>query len=461
MLGAITLAALLGGCRTPIDGGYGLAPLIELGPPSPAVVERSAVEVNEAEAPGSVVHLWPFYSRTKSEFRTETRVLYPLFKDEFTPHERRSWLLPVFHRSQYTHFDGGVDTQTLLVPMLWGSDHELGTYFSLFPLGGTAKGILGLDRIDYALFPLYARATDRDRTSHHVLFPIFNWTNGTRVQGGRVFPLFSRYSGYTPEGKKRYSRNSYLWPLIHIHDSDLETDDPTHVRWFWPFYGQVKSDRLRRYSIAWPFLGKDVHPRRQLSSVYLFPLLRFSWERDDLIQYDFYPIYGHKNYRGNSRSFFLWPFIGWEQQLRENYERRSRWFFPFYRHTERERTFPAPEGEFEGSVERSAITRIWPLYRYRAHDDGRQEWNILDPLPFVDPPGFDAFYSRIWRIYREVDNPREERRAWELLWGIAGGSRTPKESRWSVLGGLIGRSDRPSEDGTSSDTTWRVLYIPF
>ena len=468
-LSAGLLAAVLPGCVTPIDGGRGFAPFYESTAPAPAVVERHGAEVARASAPGSATHLWPLFSHVESEERSETRILYPLIKDERTARERRSWVLPIFHRSRYTHEDtGDSDVQTLLLPFFWGHDEEDGGYFSIFPLGGTAKNILTHDRIDYALFPLYARARDRDRVSHHVLFPIFNYTSGTRMSGGRVFPLFSRYSGWTPEGKPRYRRSSYLWPLIHIHDNDLDTDSPTKVRWFFPLYGRIDSDRLQRWSILWPFLGKDVFPRKEWTSTYLFPLLRFGWQGDELAQYDFYPIYGHKNYRGNQRSFLFWPFIGWERQDRKapdgdtHLERRSRWFFPFYRHTHQTAWRPA-QGEGEARVVESsrAMTRVWPVYRYRQHEDGRQEWNLLDPLPFVDPPGFDAFYSRIWRIYREVDDPVEQRRAWELLWGIAGGSRTPERKGWSILGGLFGVETERGDDGTSTETTWRVLYIPF
>ena len=464
-LSALTISLLcLVGCVTPIDGGRGFPPFYETTPPSPAVVDRSAVETANAAAVGSEIHLWPLLSRTVTPKRTETRVLFPLFKDEITANERRSWALPIFHRSRYTHTDGTTDTQTLLLPTLYGNDAILGRYFSIFPLGGTAKGILGHDRIDYALFPLYTRARDRDRVSHHVLFPLINWTSGSRVRGGRFFPLFSRYQGFTPEGEHRYTRSSYLWPLIHIHDSNLHRDHPTTVRWFWPFYGRVKSDRLERWSFAWPLLGKDVYTKRELSSVYLFPLLRFSWLRDDLVQYDIYPLFGHKSIGGTTRNFVLWPLVGWESQQEANYARRSQWFFPFYRRTvteKRRQSEGAEEGEGASAIERTALTRVWPLYRYRSHADGRQEWNLLDPLPFMDAPGFDAFYSRIWRIYREVDVPAEERRAWELLWGIAGGSRTPETTRFSILGGLFGREERKGADGTSSDTTWRLLYIPF
>ena len=87
-------------------------------------------------------------------------------------------------------------------------------------------------------------------------------------------------------------------------------------------------------------------------------------------------------------------------------------------------------------------------------------WSAIDPLPYVDLRGFDWFYSRIWRVYREVDDPRDDRRAWELLWGVAAGSRDPGGSRFSVLGGLVGRERRRGADG-ESDTRWRLLYIPF
>ena len=450
---------ILGGCVSPIDGGRGFAPFYESTPLElsplvdlkPAASPTNSLLTDQTSSPQEV-HLWPIYSQRTTPTEVDTRFLWPIGRDTIQAHQRRTWLLPLYIRRQYLHGDGTEDVQTLLLPAYWGRDSEAGSYFSVFPIGGTAKSILGQDRIDYALFPLWARAQDRDRVSQHFLFPIFNWTTGARIQGGRVFPFYSRYRGYTPDGTLRYDRRSYLWPFIHKQESDLETDDPTETRWYWPFWGHIRSERVQRWSVAWPFLGMDSYPKREWKSYYLFPLFRFTWKSDELVQYDFYPLFGHREWENNSRDFFLWPLFGRESQEAGAYSRKARWFFPFYRQV---------ETRHHGEERSEKMTRVWPFYRYRGHSDGRQEWHLIDPLPFVDRLGFDAFYSRIWRIYREVDDPSQQRRAWELLWGLAGGSREPSRRQFSILGGLFGRETVTPNDGEPEETTWRILYLSF
>jgi len=438
-LGALALL-LLAGCATPIDGGRGLPPLFER-------IEEPLEEIG-----GREFHLWPILGRIDGPDLAETRILWPLGRDKLTPLERRSWLFPAYHRWRYTHIDGSVDRQNiLLLVALWGEDAIDGSYFALFPLGGTAKGIFGLDRMDFALFPLWLRSRDRDRVSNHVLWPFIHWSYGVRLRGWRIFPFYSSYRGYAPDGTLRYDRRGYLWPFIIRQENDLETDAPTTVRWVWPFYGSIESDRLRRYSVLWPLLGKDVYPRRGRTSYHLFPFLRFSWEGGELVQYDIYPFVGHRESGGTERDFLIWPIFGRETTIEDAYSRRDRWFFPFWRRT----VTRIHESE---NVER--LERVWPLFRYHARPDGVRTWSVLDPIPYVDLEGLEWFYSRIWRVYREVDDPGEGRRAWELLWGVAAGERSGAGNRFSILGGLFGRERRVREGG-ESDTRWRLLYIPF
>ena len=462
LLLSLLLAGLLTGCASPIDGARGFPPFFERGPASSTDLDGQGPEFARSSDPGRVTRIWPLYSHTESPNRTTTRVLHPIFKHEVTPEETQTWLLPLYLRTLREHGGPGrVDRHTLLLPFLWGRDHELGSYFGVFPIGGSITGLLGLDRIEFVLFPLYTRTRDRDRVAHHVLFPLIHWTSGTRLQGWRVFPFHSHYEGYTSDGEPRFRSSSWLWPLIHRHEADLNTDQPTLTRWVFPLYGTIESERLRRWSVLWPLFSKDVYPGRGWTSVAVFPLLRLSWQGEELAQFDLFPLYGHKHTEDFRRTFILWPLLGAEEQLyHANATRRSRWFFPFYRHTEKEALREGRDGTTRTEITESK-TRIWPLYRHVLHKDGRREWSLLDPLPFPDPPGFDAFYSRLWRIYRAVEDPAEQRQAWEALWGLAHGQSTPDERSWSILGGLIARTVRSGEGDAEDETTWRLLFLPF
>ncbi|MGA1202821.1 MAG: hypothetical protein ACO4BJ_07550, partial [Planctomycetota bacterium] len=172
LLLSLLLAGLLTGCASPIDGARGFPPFFERGPASSTDLDGQGPEFARSSDPGRVTRIWPLYSHTESPNRTTTRVLHPIFKHEVTPEETQTWLLPLYLRTLREHGGPGrVDRHTLLLPFLWGRDHELGSYFGVFPIGGSITGLLGLDRIEFVLFPLYTRTRDRDRVAHHVLFP--------------------------------------------------------------------------------------------------------------------------------------------------------------------------------------------------------------------------------------------------------------------------------------------------
>ncbi|MGE4619910.1 MAG: hypothetical protein AAEJ04_08915, partial [Planctomycetota bacterium] len=205
------------GCVTPIDSDRGVPPFY---------IERTEQlpngEVRESH------HIWPFFSQSKTPTTEEVRVLYPLFRDRTDPRARKTWLIPFYHRMSYTHLDGTKDTDGFFLPFfLWGSDEKEGDYFAFPPIGGTLKGILGKDRIDFSLFPLWARLQDRDQISTYWLFPFVEIEEGPLRQGFRIFPFYSRNQGFTSDGKLREQDSYILWPFWHTTQSQLDTDNPT------------------------------------------------------------------------------------------------------------------------------------------------------------------------------------------------------------------------------------------
>ena len=125
------------------------------------------------------------------------------------------------------------------------------------PLGGTIRGLIGKDRIDYLLFPLWARLQDRSQISEHYLFPIAAVNDGPLRKGWRVFPFYGESQGFTSDGRTRDQSRTILWPFWNEKTSRLDTDNPIHSWWLWPLYGQIKSHARGLRSVLFPLWWEE------------------------------------------------------------------------------------------------------------------------------------------------------------------------------------------------------------
>lgn len=374
------------------------------------------------------------------------RLIWPLFNWHRTPPRTRSWLLPVFFYNRRLKDDGN-DTDWLLFPIIFaGKSPKDGGYFALFPIGGTFRGMLGQDHMMFVLFPLYLRARDRERVSHHVLWPVVNWLGGGNRSGWRVWPLWGEYRGWTPEGKPKYRRRFFLWPFFHLQENNLDTRNPTTFFAFFPFYGRITSERFVKTTHLWPLFQSSEHLARDtriLSSVF-FPVV-FA-RGPGIEQTDVWPFYGQKRTETLERHFVLWPIERYEKGEDKDHRSRRFWLLPFYWrfHDEDLRT---------GRVDDE--WKLWPFFRYTRGPEG-SDLHTLSLLWFKDPEGFERYYARLWRLFRYRTQAGGEW-AWELLWGtiFSAGDDAGRSRRFSILGGLFGYSREGSE------RRYRILYIPF
>ncbi|MEE8141838.1 MAG: hypothetical protein V3T77_01940 [Planctomycetota bacterium] len=422
------LLTLVTGCTSTIDGRRGLPPLFEY---SPALKDAFSWT------------LAPLVARDRSPALSKTSVLWPIYHSSQREQSSRGWMLPLVYWSTLLHSTGELDKDRIAFPFFWGSDPSEGGYFLLFPIGGTLKGFFAQDRIDMVLLLLYLRLRDRNRISQHVLWPFFNWVRGPTRHGWRFWPLYGRYTATTLEGIPKYDRRFYLWPFFISQENNLDTDRPAKVRWFWPFWGQMESKYLQRYSVLWPFICWEYSQRPPYTLWQVFPLRIANGENRK--QRDLWPLIGYKRTEHNRRWFFLWPLGGTQQITAKGNQETYRWFVPLYWSWRRE--------NLETGVA-STGTHVWPLYSWRHSAAGKREFNLLNLLP-IEAPHFERTWARLWRIYRYIDNQQEGTAGWEFLWGLAKGKRGPDHRSFSILGGLVGREVR---DGSSR---WRIFYIPF
>lgn len=436
MRSLLLLLPLLAGCVSTIDGARGFPPFYE--------------ELKFKAEDGSERLRWsigPIFSREDGEGFSETRALWPLLLHRKEERRERRWLLPFYHDLTYHHRDGRVDRDGFVLPFyFYGRDSIEGDYDLFFPIGGTLKGIFGKDHIDITLFPLYTRLVDREQVSTHVMFPFYNRSEGPLIQGSRLWPLWSDYEGFTADGRKRFERTSYLWPFYHRQRNRLDSDNPEEVSWFWPLYGEVKSNDRIQKSFLWPLWTEEI--AGDYHSWKLFPFT-FAHDGNEWVQYQLWPIYGHKKMDRISRTFVLWPFIGWETAGEGKTEIQSSWLIPLYHNIRRTNV---ATGEFD------EVKRSWPLWRWRSNSAGRRSLSILDLSPLLDEDGIEQSYKRSYQLIRWVGDGGG---GWsfELLWGLLSVEKKQQGASFSLLGGLI--ASEAHDSPTGGDRRWRLLYIPL
>ena len=285
------LLLLAQGCRT-IEGTTGIPPFYERYPTPSSVSTRE----------GSEVFFRPLGSLEHSEHETtRLRILMPFLDFRWGERGRRYWVLPLYlYRSLPQPFSGE-DVDWMLFPIIYGGrDPDEGSYFAVFPLGGTLKGVLGKDEIQFVLFPIYVHARDRRRHSLHVLWPFYNKVWGGDWSGSRLWPFYGRYRSHADPEELRYDRWFVLWPF-YIRRRDQLHLNPTEMVFYFPFYGQRINPRAQSYAYLWPlFLTHydSKYDRKSYMGV-LFP------------------------YRITDGQTDIWPFFGTKKLSRSRFRSRK------------------------------------------------------------------------------------------------------------------------------------------
>ncbi len=324
------------------------------------------------------------------------------------------------------------DSATLL--LLWrGSDPADGPYTGLFPLGGTFKNLFFKDRVDFFLFPLYARVRENASDSHNLLWPFFNATGG-EVRGWKAWPLYGRYRKENEAGTPLYDRRFWLWPFFTWHRNNLDLERPASLFFFFPFYGRSEGPSLSQRTVLWPFFRHRVErghsPREDWRAPWPFVQVG---DGKDYRRRDFWPVYGRLTTGKLDRTWWLWPIFRDERQVSEESATRRSFVIPFYWHV----TEQGKDGE-------TTLSRfkLWPFYGKRLEKDGSRQTEALSLLWFTDPGGLESAVAPFWRLYWHAKSPAGEERlafGFRLLYdGRRAGPDVPYD--WNVLGGLFGRA---------------------
>lgn len=382
--------------------------------------------------------------------RTDLHYLFPLghYKRRGSDVEHRLW--PLFLWTRRTDADGFVARKYLFFPFVWGGHLPgEGSYFTLWPLGGSFRSLWGKDEVWHVLFPLFAYTRLHDWRSYHFLFPLFAYHSGEGNTGFRVMPLFG-FQKKERDGQLVSERYSVLFPFFAWERDNANTRNPFTAWVVFPVYGQTRSDLVEETTVLWPFFRKRVEKKDGITRWRVpFPFVMLAFGNET--QVDLWPFFGWRRNGGFSRTFALWPFIRTERHDRGDAVAARHWVMPFAS------TFEERDAASGAVLRRSS--KFWPLVQVERRRDGAYGFAAPSLLWFKDSPeeNFETVLTPLLELVRYRDDPQRGKELRLLFssfvarWGAAGAA---EEEGWSILGGLLGR--RTTREG---DRRLRLFYF--
>jgi hypothetical protein len=294
-----------------------------------------------------------------------------------------------------------------------GRTREGSRYGGVFPLAGFAEQRFGLERLDFLLFPLFARGREASGYRRvHVLWPFFSWGSGGGRRTLRVWPL---YGSDVRQGE--WSKRFALWPLVHWQTERPGEPDERRVRLVLPFWGETERRHARSRmllgplwiraendltgerstDVLWPFFHRGSRPASET----------YAGSREIRVE----PFYRHAVAPGRERTGALFGLVersrGHEGELA----------FDSFRVAFAAR-FASARDEASGA---SLVRReLWPFFRYAdaTAEDGRDAGFLRAPwlLP-LRGEGFERHALGLFTGYERRWRSGERRTDW--LWGLA------------------------------------------
>lgn len=395
--------------------------------------------------------LRPLAARSQDPTGSRFEFLYPLGEIRRGEDGRRTRLTPFFDRSEKPDpADEDPDRRGWTFLLAFGGTSPSGErYGGVFPFGGVAKQRFGLERLEFVLFPLFARSRDHHGfTRIHVLWPFFSWGSG----GGRKLIRFWPLGGWDRR-ESEYDRKFFLWPLVHWRTERMDQPTERKVRLFLPFYGDSRSSVGRSRLIGGPLYMSSEHFSSGARSLdLLWPLIRIARTpaREDFAgasEMRFEPFFRVQRSPGRSRTRLLLGSID-RSESRHGGAHLEALSFLYVNRFERLRD------ETDGS---ERVRRdLWPFFTYRDARDatGERSGHLRAPWPVpVVGEGFSRHLLGFLNLYEQRWQAGERRVDW--LWGLAR-SRRAEEYRLDAVSWLFRRERLPD-----ARVRWNLLGIPF
>lgn len=360
--------------------------------------------------------------------RSLNRFLVPLGTRKRVDDEVTTQLLPIFRFQQRLQESGREAWKLLALPgIFWSQDDTGRVVRAVLPFGGVIEDSFTYERIDFALFPLFARTKREGRTSYHFLWPIFVWsTKPGEAPSWRVWPLYG-------VNRSEHRDNRFvLWPLFHWHTNSKTrmAERPTRKWMLFPLFGRTRTGSFTSTSLLWPFFGWSSDPE---SGFWAWdgpwPLVRVQRPGDApdvAVRTRFWPFYSHFEGDGLESTWTLWPLVNQRSETYSNGTRDGEYVVPFWQRWQR--------FDLDGK-ETASWTKLWPIVQIR-EDQAAARLAVPALNPAWHTPVIDEHYAFVYELYtREWSPGRSRERSWGGLWRR---DRDAYESR-SYLAGLWGR----------------------
>jgi hypothetical protein len=439
-------------------------------------------------APGSEIHLAPFYARHATArgtveqealgglwHRVEERttgtplvssvrpfwswrnlgggdwhadVLAPFGIARRRDGEMLSYVIPLYIYRNGQKLDGTRETRWASLPgVMVRNNSERGLSMGWFPFLGKLETFLTYQNVVFVLWPLYVSADADGRHSTHFLWPILGWTTGGGETSFRFLPFWSH-----ARREGRYDRHAVLWPFLQHQRNHLGGggEEPETIWWFWPFYGRAERGTYRSHTVLWPFFGYASDPRGDFTAIDApWPLVRFQQGGENtpvVKRRRIWPFFGYVEADKLRYWTYLWPFVHVREERYLDTSRDSTFVFPFWQTWDREEL---------STGRRSAWRKLWPLYQWER--DGEL---VRGSFPSLDPFARNHLitynYGWLWRVWSwEDEGDVARRRAWLDLYR---GEADAGEDRRS-LAFLWARREYVDPDGAETAETSLLLGL--
>jgi len=290
------------------------------------------------------------------------------------------------------------------------------SYRALFPFGGTLKNRFGRDRIDFTLFPLYARTEKAAKVVTHTPWPFIRIIRGEGHEGFEFWPLYghSRHEG-------DYDRQFWLWPLGYKSVSNLSGPVPDVKVGALPFYSRDTGPGYIRENYLWPFFGYS-----HVTAPYRYDEQRYFWpffvqgKGDSRRVNRWAPFYTHSVIKGSDKTWLLWPLFRNQIWQADGVAQEKNTFLFFVYWSLEQHSLANP------SAPPARKTHLWPLYSAWDNGTGRRQVQLLSPIEVFFPRNevMRQLWSPLFAVYRYDHQPDNSVRH-SLLWDAVTWRRTP------------------------------------
>ena len=408
-VGGLLLALVLSGCAG-LDSEQHAAPLYtHLSTPGGGedYEALAGALVVRRQSLGGPVDQWGLrplflHYRNKDE-RSRTQFLFPFGRVVRGGGEFKWWILPIAdYRRENT--PEGRKWSFLSLPGIYVARMPDGRRVQAwFPIGGRVEELLSFDKLDFVLWPIWARSERSGRVTHHVIWPFFSWTAAPDGGGWRVWPLV----GHTWI-EDRYDRWFALWPIINVKKENLKAAPMFHQhQWtIFPLYGRVKQGTFRSTTVLWPFFGYSRDPATGFwawdgpwplvrimrpGTTDRIPLPKNPGDRERTRYWPFW-----SNYQGDGleSTWYLWPFINVREEHYFEEDRQALNVLPFW----------SSFATVKRTGEVAGYQKLWPVYQYDREGETRR---YLFPAfnPLWRWPDLDENYSWLYELYNSEQSP--------------------------------------------------------